>query len=170
MKKYIFKPYDPAFPKLFELEKNRIRKILGENDLIEHIGSTSVPGLGGKGIIDICIATNKKNLKAVSKKIQEIGYEFGPKGGSAERLFHKISLKDENKKLRIYHVHLTFKESQEWDNVIVFRGYLRTHPEEVKKYSEIKKIAAEKANENREVYIKIKSPLIDEMVEKALKH
>ncbi|MBI2338129.1 GrpB family protein [Candidatus Daviesbacteria bacterium] len=169
MKKYVFKPYDPNFPKLFELEKNRLRKILGKDDLIEHIGSTAVPGLGGKGIIDICIATSKKNLKAISKKLQEIGYEFGPKGGSKERLFHKISLKDENKKLRTYHVHLTFKGSQEWDNVTLFRDYLGTHPKEAKKYAEIKKFAVKKANENREVYIKIKSPLIDEMVNKALK-
>lgn len=170
MKKYVFKPYDPDFPKLFEVEKKRIEKILGKSDLIEHIGSTAVSGLGGKGIVDICIATSKKNLKAVSKKLQELGYEFGPKGGSAERLFHKISLKDENKKLRIYHVHLTFKEGQEWDNVIMFRDYLRTHPEEVKKYAEIKKLAAKKANENREVYMEIKCPLIDEMVKKALNH
>lgn len=169
MKKYVFKPYDPVFLQLFEAEKNRIRKVLGENDLIEHVGSTSVPGLGGKGVIDLCIATNKKYLKAVSKKLQEIGYEFGPKGGSKERLFHKISLEDSNKKLRTYHVHVTFTESQEWTDVIVFRDYLRAHPDEAAKYAEIKKIAAKRANENREVYMKTRRPLIEEMIKKAKK-
>ncbi|MCL4366029.1 GrpB family protein [Patescibacteria group bacterium] len=98
-----------------------------------------------------------------------MGYEFSPKGGSKERLFHKILLKDEDNKLRTYHVHLIFKGSREWDNVIVFRNYLRTHPKEVKKYAEIKKFGTQKNNENREVYMQIKCPLIDDMVEKALK-
>lgn len=168
MKKYVFRRYNLVFPRLFEKEKKRIKKILGEKDLIEHVGSTSVPGLGGKGIIDICIATSKRNLKVASKKLQEIGYEFGPKGGSEERLFHKISLKDDNKKIRIYHVHVTFAESWEWNNVIKFRDYLWTHPEEVKKYANLKKIAAKQANEIREVYMEIKSPLIEEMVKKAM--
>lgn len=167
-KKYVFKVYDLSFPELFEKEEERIKKILGKNDLIEHIGSTSVPGLGGKGIIDICIATSKRKLKFISEKLQEIGYEFGREGGSKERLFHKSSLKDERGNLRTYHVHVTFKESQEWKNVIIFRNYLKNHPEEVKKYAEIKKIAAKKAKEDREIYMQTKKPLIDEMVKKAL--
>jgi len=57
VKKYVFKAYSPIFPKLFEKEKDRIKKILGENDLIEHVGSTAVPGLGGKEINDIYIET-----------------------------------------------------------------------------------------------------------------
>lgn len=169
MKKYVFKAYNSIFPDLFEKEKERIKKILGDMDLIEHVGSTSVSGLGGKGIIDLCIAANKKYLKAVSKKLQEIGYEFGPKGGSKERLFHKISLEDSNKKLRTYHVHVTFTESQEWIDVIVFRDYLRAHPAEAAKYAEIKKIAVKRANENREVYMKTRRPLIEEMIKKAKK-
>lgn len=160
MKKYVFRAYDPAFPDLFEKEKERIKKILDEGDLIEHIGSTSVPGLGGKGIIDICVATKKIFLKTLSKKLQAIGYEFGPLGGSKERLFHQRSRK--------YHVHVVFTESWEWNNVIKFRDYLRSHPEEMKRYAKIKKLAAEKANENREVYMRIKSPFIEEMVKKAL--
>ena len=168
MKKYVFRAYNPIFPDIFEKEKKRIKKILDKDDLIEHIASTAIPGLGGKGIIDICIAINKKSLKVLSKKLQKIGYEFGPKGGTKERLFHKISLKDDNKKVRIYHVHVTFAESWEWNNVIKFRDYLRSHPKEVKKYANLKKIAAKQANENREVYVEIKSPLIEEMVKKAM--
>lgn len=168
MKKYVFRAYDPVFPDLFEKEKNRIKKILDRDDLIKHIGSTAVPGLGGKGIIDICIATNNKSLKVLSKKLQKIGYEFGPDGGSKERLFHKISLQDDNKKIRIYHMHVVFAESWEWNNVVKFRDYLRSHPEEMKKYAKIKRVASKQANGDREAYIKIKSPLIEEMVKKAL--
>jgi GrpB-like predicted nucleotidyltransferase (UPF0157 family) len=46
--KYFFRPYNPIFPKLFENEKIRLRKALGKTVQIDHIGSTAVPGLGGK--------------------------------------------------------------------------------------------------------------------------
>lgn len=61
MLKYVFRPYDPIFPKLFIKEKNRLKKFLGRTVLIEHVGSTAIPGLGGKGIIDIAIAAPDKN-------------------------------------------------------------------------------------------------------------
>lgn len=167
MKKYVFRLYDPNFPKLFEVEKNRIRKVLGKNDLIEHIGSTSVPGLGGKGIIDICIATGKKNLKILSRKLQSLGYKFGPKGGSGERLFHQIAIKQFGK-IRTHHVHVTFPESKEWVDVIKFRDYLRAYSDEALRYAKIKKIAGKKAKgEDGDRYKEIKKPYIEEVIKKA---
>lgn len=67
MKKYVFKPYKESFPELFDNEKKRIAALLGTDPVIEHIGSTAVPGLGGKGIIDIAIAVKKENLSQVSQ-------------------------------------------------------------------------------------------------------
>ncbi len=168
MKKYVFKPYHSIFPDLFKKEKNRIKKILGNNNLIEHVGSTAVVGLGGKGIIDIYIATDKKNLKKLSKKLQKLGYEFVPEGGSKERLFHKISLLDSAEKVRTYHVHVTFPESQEWIKAIKLRDYLRSHPKDARKYAEAKKLAAAKARENREIYLQTKAPILEEIIVKAL--
>ncbi len=55
MKKYVFKPYGKIFPELFLKEKERISGSLGAGAVIEHVGSTAVPGLGGNGIIDIAI-------------------------------------------------------------------------------------------------------------------
>lgn len=161
MKKYVFKPYNPVFPDLFEEEKNRIKKILRDNDSIEHVGSTAVVGLGGKGIIDIYIATDKNNLKNLSKKLQKLGYEYRPNGGSSERLFHQKAGK--------YHVHVTFPQSQEWTVAIKLRDYLRTHPEDAQKYAEVKRVAAAKANENRETYLQIKGPVLEKIIKKALR-
>lgn len=62
MRKYIFKSYDPLFKELFDKEKSKLKKILQKNTEIEHVGSTSVSGLGGKGIIDIAIKTPRKKL------------------------------------------------------------------------------------------------------------
>lgn len=168
MKKYVFKPYDPIFPELFEKEKSRIKMILGQNDLIEHVGSTSVPGLGGKGIIDIYIATEKNQMKALSEKLQGLSYEYRPQASSNERLFHKISLPDPVEEIRVYHVHVAFPESQDWTVAIKLRDYLRVHPEDAQRYAEVKKLAAAKANENREIYLKIKGPILEEIIAKPL--
>jgi len=169
MKKYVFKTYNPIFPELFEKEKSRIKKILGSNDLIEHVGSTAVLGLGGKGIIDIYIATDKKSLKNLSQKLQGLGYEYRPQAGSNERLFHKISLPDPIEEVRVYHVHVAFPENLDWIKAIKLRDYLRKHPRNVQKYARVKKLAAEKANEDREIYTQIKEPVLEAIIEKALK-
>ena len=65
MKKYVFRPYSEIFPKLFAAEKIRIAKSIETDGVIEHVGSTAIPGLGGKGIIDIAIAVDKEKLETV---------------------------------------------------------------------------------------------------------
>lgn len=167
MKKYVFKPYNLIFPQLYEQEKQRIQKILDNSDLIEHVGSTAVPGLGGKGIIDIYIATNKDKMVLLSKNLSNLGYEYDADAGSEERYFHSTNLPDPIDKVRRYHVHVTFPESQEWIKAVKLRNYLRIHPDEAKKYAEVKKIAAANANEDREIYMKIKSLVLEEIKEKA---
>jgi GrpB-like predicted nucleotidyltransferase (UPF0157 family) len=79
MKKYVFKPYSKNFPELFQKEKERIVSNLNLPLVIEHIGSTAVPGLGGKGIIDIGIATDRriwssyrKNFKLSDMSLKQI--------------------------------------------------------------------------------------------------
>ena len=68
--KYTFKPYSNHFPHLFSLEKTRIAKSIGDHIDIEHVGSTAIPGLGGKGIIDILISVHQPDLGEISTKIQ----------------------------------------------------------------------------------------------------
>lgn len=60
-----FQPYDPIFIQLFEAGKERLLKFLGKQYPIEHIGSTAVPNLGGKGVTDICIIVPKKEQEKV---------------------------------------------------------------------------------------------------------
>jgi len=94
MSKYVFKPYDEIMPILFKQEKERLLKFLKVEVIIEHVGSTAVPGLGGKGIIDICIAVNKDKMLIISSQIQKIGYEFKQHASVEDRLFHQIDLPD----------------------------------------------------------------------------
>ncbi|HEY5260139.1 MAG TPA: GrpB family protein, partial [Rhabdochlamydiaceae bacterium] len=166
MKKYVFKPYNPNFPALFEREKQRIASHLKEKALIEHVGSTAVPGLGGKGIIDIAIAVDKNQREAVSKELQAMGYILNPKGCTPERLFFYADLPDEKEPVRRYHIHLTDAESKDWKDFIAFREYLKSHPEEAQNYAALKEKAAAEAGGEGEIYRKLKDPLFKRVLEK----
>lgn len=159
MKKYIFKPYIKNFPELFQRERERIVSKLNVPLVIEHIGSTAVPGLGGKGIIDIGIASDKKDMELVSKKLQAIGYEFRPHFSTADRFYFIAYLSDPEESTRRYHIHLTYPENPEWKEFLDFRDYLIAHPEALQEYAELKQHAVFEAKDEGEKYRKIKDPL-----------
>lgn len=159
MKKYVFKPYSEIFPELFDKEKARIAPHLKKGIAIEHVGSTPVPNLGGKGIIDIAIAVPKEEMRSVSERLQGLGYEFRPNFSTPERFYFVIYLPDPEEGTRRYHLHLTFPESKEWRDLLDFRDYLRSHPEARQEYAELKRQAALEANQEGERYRKIKEPI-----------
>lgn len=172
--KYIFRSYNAIFPELFSREKRRIQKILRKRIPIEHIGSTAVPGLGGKGVIDISITEQKSNWSTIKEKLEKAGYEYKKKEPEREkeRLFFMANLPDKELGTRIYHIHLTYPESLEFKKEIGFRDYLRKHPEDLKKYANIKKLAAENAqkfktkDEMRDAYAATKNKFIEETLKK----
>lgn len=151
-KKYVFKPYDSDFPKLFLKESKRIQAANLLSLSIEHVGSTAVEGLRGKGIIDILIKAPKLSLKVVSELLQSIGYEFRKDYSEEDRFFFCIDLPDSKEETRRYHVHLTFSGSKAEQNLVGFRDHLKTYPEARLEYEFIKKSAVEKARGSGEVY------------------
>lgn len=164
MKKYVFKPYNKNFPELFRKEKERILSQVKTALAIEHVGSTAVPGLGGKGIIDIAIAVHKSDMNAVNKQLQSLGYEFRPTFSTPDRFYFIIFLPDTEEEVRRYHIHLTYPESREWKDLIEFRDYLKTHPAELEEYAELKRKAALEANQDGEKYRKIKDPMFKKIL------
>lgn len=172
--KYYFRPYNPIFPELFEREKERLQETLGANIQIDHIGSTAVPGLGGKGVIDISVVTDKTTWPEVSEKLKRLGYEYKKKDPEREkeRLFFMTNLPDEEFGARLYHIHLSYPESPEFKREVGFRDYLRVHPKEMEEYAEIKKLAAQKAqqfktkNEMRDTYSQTKQDFIGHILRK----
>ena len=169
MKKYVFKPYNPSFPALFACEKMRILKAISESLMIEHVGSTAVPGLGGKGIVDIAIAVNISDFPAISSKLQSLGYEFQESGSVPERWFFIVDLPDQEESIRRYHVHLTSFESIEWNGLIAFREYLKSHPETAEEYARLKKAAVEQADGDGAEYRRLKNPFFQEVLNKTKK-
>lgn len=159
MSKYAFKPSSPLFPGLFLKEKDRIAPNLPFSASIEHVGSTAVPGLGGKGIIDIAIAIDRNSMEKAKAELQKLGYEFRPSFSTPDRFYFVIYLPDPEEGHRRYHVHLTYLQSKEWRELVGFRNYLLNNPEELREYAELKKKAALEAEEDGEKYRKIKEPM-----------
>lgn len=157
--KYVYKPYSATFPDLFKKEKERISSSLTNALAIEHVGSTAIPNLGGKGIIDIAISVHKKEMEHASDILQKLGYQYRPTFSTPERFYFIAYLPDLEEGTRRYHIHLTYPSSKEWNELIGFRDYLRAHPETAEEYANIKKQAAAVANQDGEQYRKMKEPI-----------
>ncbi|MCX6991364.1 MAG: GrpB family protein [Chlamydiae bacterium] len=166
MKKYVFKPYSEIFPELFLREKERISSHINSTLSIEHVGSTAIPGLGGKGIIDIAIAVPKKDIPFFIPQFQSIGYEFRPSYSTPDRAYFIIYLPDPEEGTRRYHLHLTYLESADWTGLIAFRDYLRTHPKDAEEYSELKRKAALLSDQDGEKYRMLKNPMFKKILDK----
>jgi 3-dehydroquinate dehydratase/shikimate dehydrogenase len=158
-KKYVYHPYSKIFPELFQKQKARIAASLPCALAIEHVGSTSIPGLGGKGIIDIAIAVAPEDLKRSSAILQELGFQFRPSFSTPDRLYFIAYLPDPEEGTRRYHIHLTYLSSKEWKELVGFREYLLSHPEAVAEYASLKQRAALLADQDGRLYRKAKEPL-----------
>jgi len=168
LNKYSFRKYSTIYPKLFLSEKRRLRKIFPKA-LIEHIGSSSVTGLGGKGIIDIAIAVPKKDLTASITKLQGIGYDYRPFGGDAERKFFQKILRYAGNERRV-HIQLTYENSSNWNSVIGVRDYLREHPDAAEEYAQLKRRAVKYAKGVGQKYRKYKEHFLKNLEKKFLKN
>lgn len=165
-KKYVFRKYSARFTVLFEQERAKLKKIL-PNASIEHVGSTAIPGLGGKGIIDITIETPKEKLEQFIRKLKKAGYEERPQHRpDKNRVFLQKIIKSKGKERRI-HIHLVFNKRY-LDTFIAFRDYLRDHKEERDEYAELKKKAVKLGLEGED-YRKYKNKFLESLTKKALK-
>lgn len=127
MEKPVFiEEYTSDWVKQFQEEREILKGIVGEKVIaIEHIGSTSVEGLGAKPILDIAIGVN--DLEVVSEFIEplkQIGYEFVYHKEFPERRFFRKG----QWRAGTHHLHIYKFQGEHWDNQILFRNYLRNNP------------------------------------------
>lgn len=164
MKKYVFREYDPQYPTFFSLEAKKLEEILGMEVRVEHVGSTAVPGLGGKGIIDVVIGVPKEKMWD-TKKILEKHYVFREQWSTPERLYFIQDYPYQGSTRRV-HIHLTEEEGEIWRELVGFRDYLLAHPAALKKYVMIKKEAVKVALGEGEKYRKHKDAFIKDILDK----
>ncbi len=163
----VIKPYDSKLPDYYKKERDFLVKNLGRGFEIQHVGSSAVPGLGGKNIVDIqLLAPNKRITNKTFKKLESIGYSYSEKGGDKYRMFFSRERIFKKRKVRIF-LHLMWKTSNNYKNHLMFRDYLRKHPDEAKRYYSLKKMWAKKAGEKRKKYTKMKTDYIKGVLKKA---
>jgi GrpB-like predicted nucleotidyltransferase (UPF0157 family) len=157
--------YDPRWEKQFEYEKKRILDALGDKVFaIEHIGSTSIKGLQAKPIIDIIVAV--ENIDEISNFIHplsKIEFEYIPKPEFKDRRFFRKGQWGNG----TCHLHMCEISSSEWIDKVLFRDYLRLHPEVAEQYASLKKELSSKYLFDRPTYTKNKEPFIKSIIEKA---
>ncbi len=127
-------PYSPEWPEKFRQEAALVKAALGSLVLaIEHIGSTSISGISAKPIIDIAVLTESiKDPAAFAALLEKIGYRYKPDMSSVERIFLRKGHPAE------YHLSVTESKYPYWTRQMLFRDYLRSHPEAAQEYAEIK--------------------------------
>jgi GrpB-like predicted nucleotidyltransferase (UPF0157 family)/protein associated with RNAse G/E len=159
-------PYHPAWPRLYAEEAARIATAIGHWVVqIEHIGSTSVPGLAAKPIIDIGVAV--VNFEEATRCIQPLlalGYTYRGEHGIPRRHFF---IKNEGA-LRTHHLHMLEPTNPDWRQHIAFRDYLRQRPDVVGEYATLKQQLAAQFPNDRRLYTEAKSGFITRSLRKAL--
>ena len=158
-------PYEEAWPSLFEEERAHIEGAVGPwMEEIEHIGSTAVPGLAAKPVIDIMVGVRSlEDTPALVARLEPIGYEYVPeleRQMPFRRYFRKLS-----EGRRTHQIHLVERsDSAFWDRHVLFRDYLRAHPEVAEGYARLKYEASERFREDRAAYTDAKTEFIAEVV------
>jgi len=135
--KIYLEKYNPEWQIFFENEQSLIKKAINDysgNFHIEHIGSTSILGIIAKPIVDILIGvTTFPPDKLFIENIINSGYEYMKSGSVPERLYF-------TKRATVsYNIQIVKYNDDIWKKDILFRDYLRSHPDKAKKYSELKK-------------------------------
>lgn len=155
--------YDPAWPERFRREAERIRTALGETALaVEHIGSTAVPGLAAKPIIDILLVVENSNDEhSYVPSLEAAGYVLRVR----ERDFH------EHRMLRTagkdVHIHVFSPDSPEIDRYLLLRDRLRDYEEERELYASTKLGLANEAWPSMQHYAEAKTEVVEGIISRA---
>jgi len=151
-------PYDPDWPHRFDEERRALAAVFAGGDaVIEHVGSTAVPGLGAKPIIDIMVGVPA--LVDVEDRIpalESAGYEYVPE--YEQQLPDRRYFRKPRHGSRAFHVHCVVTGSDFWIRHLAFRDHLRTHPQSAAAYYALKRELAMRVSKGE--YTEAKSPFI----------
>ncbi len=167
--------YDEKWPDDFLKIKEELQKVISTPCEVEHVGSTSIPGMKAKPIIDIDVGLdNWADFETVKKALAEIGYEHeGDRGIKGREAFCRNG-KVHNEILDsvAHHLYVCSVDNEEFRRHILFRDYLRKHTEARDRYNQIKEeILSKVGTENRAGYVQMKEEeyrdFFEEIIDKA---
>ena len=157
-------PYREKWKNLFKTEKKDIEKAIGDYiEDIQHVGSTSIPGMSAKPILDIAIAVKDfEEARICIEPLSKMGYAFKGENGIPRRHYF---LKGEP---CTHHIHLLEKDSEEWEKLILFRDYLRSNQNTAEEYKKLKIDLSERHREDRKSYQAAKGNFVETVIRKSL--
>jgi GrpB-like predicted nucleotidyltransferase (UPF0157 family) len=157
-------PYDPDWPAQFLLARQELVGLLDPQWLtaVEHVGSTAVPGLAAKPIIDILAGVpSLESIAAEEQSIRTLGYEpwFGAKG--------RVSYERRNSQSQpTHHLHLVIHDGSQWRDQLTFRDFLRASADEREAYESLKRNLAATYTDTR-IYSEAKSSFVRSVLSRA---
>lgn len=161
MEPIIVVDYDANWAIQYEQEKIQILNALGDTVAdIQHIGSTSVPGLAAKPVIDILLGLEIPLSTQISS-LEALGYFYCGEFGIPGRHYFRRGMP------RTHQIHAVRVESDFWKRHILFRDFLRTHPDAARQYEALKRDLAIKFRYDRDRYTDSKAPLINQLLVQA---
>jgi GrpB-like predicted nucleotidyltransferase (UPF0157 family) len=155
-------PYDPSWPVRFEQERALLAAALGEWVVggIHHVGSTAIPGLGAKPIIDILVGVEDLAAsRACFPALGRLGYLYAPYRADEMHWFCKP-----HPSRRTHHLHLVPAHSQRFREELVFRDRLRRAPNLAREYARLKRRLAVQFEHDRDAYTDAKTDFIREVL------
>lgn len=157
-------PYNPEWQKLFETEKSALKEVLGDKFInAEHVGSTAIPGMKAKPILDLMLAIpDLENWEWIKEPLAKLGYEFRRDFRNEQGHILFVKGPEEN---RTHYLKITEPNSDFWTEHILFRDYLVKNPQYSEEYQNLKEKLFDAHAGNREPYTKGK----EEFVRKILK-
>jgi GrpB-like predicted nucleotidyltransferase (UPF0157 family) len=159
----VLQPYDPLWADQFEEERALLQPIFGDHT-VEHTGSTSVPGLAAKPIIDMLVGLDTlADFEQYRTPLEALGYVSMPDREKAWEIFIPKGPDD----ARTHYLHVLIKDSPEYENVLLFRDYLRAHDEARDAYGALKQELASRFAGDRKSYTAEKANFIVNIIAKA---
>lgn len=157
--------YDPSWPAVFATLRDRVGGALpGLARRIEHVGSTAVPGLAARPIVDLTVVVDTlDHLPSVIGALDPLGYRYEGDLGVTGR--ESFAAPDGSPP---HHLCVSAADNACFLTVLAFRDYLRTHPDTARAYAELKRFLAERFGDDRVGYSAAKSAFITRIVASAL--
>ncbi len=160
--------YNPEWAKEFKVLRQEILTALGDLALrVDHIGSTSVPGLGAKDVIDIQVTVHelseevRNRMHAAGFRISEYTQDHVPAGEDPNPALWTKMYFHEKPEQRLAHIHIRKQGNPNQRYPLLFRDYLRSHPHSAGSIEIIKRQLARYHSEDPEAYYDIKDPVYD---------
>ena len=153
-------PYRPEWAALYEQEKARVMEAIGTHVLdVQHVGSTAIPGIVAKPVLDIAIAVAEFEAATVCiAPLQALGYRYRGENGIPRRHYFVRG------EPRSHQIHMLETDGSEWERMIRFRDYLRAHPETAAEYAALKQRLAALHPTEVQRYADAKRPFVERIL------